>query len=265
MDNTMGRLANKTAIITGGNSGIGRAVAQLFSQEGAKVVIAARNIAKGQETTARLRASGGEAIFVQCDVRQPADCAHTVEEALRVFSQVDILFNNAGIVPLGTVLETSFEDWDDALATNISGVFYMSRSVLPHMIERGEGIIINNGSDWSLVGGQAAAAYCASKGAVALLTKAMALDHARQGIRVNAICPGDTYVERWDSHIRPGQSRDEYLTSVGNGFPLGRVARVEEIAKAVLFLASDDSSYMTGQLLVVDGGNTAGGTAVNYG
>jgi meso-butanediol dehydrogenase / (S,S)-butanediol dehydrogenase / diacetyl reductase len=260
----MNRLQNKVALITGGNSGIGRAVAQLFTQEGAKVVIAARDTAKGEQTAGRLLASGGEAVFVQCDVRRPDDCTRVVEETLRIFSRIDILFNNAGIVPLGTVLETSLEDWDNVLATNVSGVFYMSRAVLPHMIKQSQGVIINNGSDWSLVGGQAAAAYCATKGAVALLTKAMALDHARQGIRVNAICPGDTYVERWDSHIRQGQTREEYLADVGQGFPLGRVGTVEEIAKAVLFLACDDSSYMTGQLLVVDGGNTAGGTAAKY-
>src|SRR5262245_22826371 len=132
----MGRLQNKIALITGGNSGIGRAVAQLFTQEGAKVVIAARDAAKGEETTERLLSSGGEAFFVRCDVRQPEDCAQAVEETLRVFSQIDILFNNAGIVPLGTVLETSLQDWDDVLSTNVGGVFYMSRAVLPHMMER---------------------------------------------------------------------------------------------------------------------------------
>lgn len=133
--------------------------------------------------------------------------------------------------------------------------------MLPHMIERSRGIIINNGSDWAVVGGQEAAAYCATKGAVALLTKAMALDHARQGIRVNAVCPGDTYVERWKSHLKPGQDLEAYLAELGAGFPMGRVGTADELAKAVLFLASDDASYMTGHLLVVDGGNTAGGTA----
>jgi NAD(P)-dependent dehydrogenase (short-subunit alcohol dehydrogenase family) len=260
----MGKLDGKIALITGGNAGIGRATAQLFVREGAQVMIAARNVANGEQTVQQL---GAGAAFVPCDVRSYTDCQRAADETLCVFGQIDILFNNAGIVPAGTVLETSLEVWEDVVTTNISGVFYMSRVVLPHMIQRGSGVIINTGSDWSVVGGQEAAAYCATKGAVSLLTKSMALDHARQGIRVNAICPGDTYVERWDTKFGsryPGKSREEWLAIIGSAFPMGRVAAAEEIARAVVFLASDDSSYMTGQLLVVDGGNTAGGVAADY-
>lgn len=260
----MGRLEDRTALITGGSAGIGRATALLFAQEGARVVIAARSAERGQEVVARIQAAGGTARFVPCDVRRPDDCARAVQAALDAFGQLDILFNNAGIVPVGTVLDTPLSTWDDVLATNVSGVFYMSRAALPPMIARGRGVIINCGSDWSVVGGQEAAAYCATKGAVALLTKAMALDHGRQGIRVNAICPGDTYVERWNAKLKPGQTLEDYLDELGQGFALGRVAAAEEMARAVLFLASDDSSYMTGALLVVDGGNTAGGTAVTF-
>lgn len=263
----MGKLESKVALVTGGNSGIGQATAELFAAEGARVMIAARTVRKGQATLERIRAAGGEAAFVECDVRQYADCQKAFDATIRAFGQIDILFNNAGIVPSGTVPETSLEVWEDVISTNISGTFYMSKIVLPHMIERQRGVIVNNGSDWSVVGGQQAAAYCATKGAVALLTKSMALDHARQGIRVNAVCPGDTYVERWDTKYGtryPGQAREEWLAKIGNGFPLGRVADATEIARAALFLASDDSSYMTGQLLVVDGGNTAGGVAARY-
>jgi NAD(P)-dependent dehydrogenase (short-subunit alcohol dehydrogenase family) len=260
----MKRLEDKVALITGGNSGIGRATARLFAAEGAQVMIAARDAAKGADTLAQIKALGGQAQFVTCDVRQPEDCRKAVAATTAAFGRIDILFNNAGIVPLGTVVDTSLEIWDDLLATNVSGVFYMCRAVLPVMIAQGHGVIVNNGSDWSVVGGQNAAAYCASKGAVALLTKAMALDHARQGIRVNAVCPGDTYVERWDARLKPGQTREEYLSGIGGLFPLGRVANSDEIAKAVLFLASDESSYMTGQLLLVDGGNTAGGASTRY-
>ena len=260
----MGRLAGKVALITGGNAGIGAATARLFAAEGAQVMIAARNAVTGNETVAQIREEGGNAHFVRCDVRNVEECDHAVEETLNRLDRIDVLFNNAGIVPMGTTLETSLETWREVFATNVDGTFYMSRAVLPHMIKQGQGVIINNGSDWGVVGGQGAVAYCSTKGAVAQMTKAMALDHARQGIRVNAICPGDTYVERWQGKLKPGQTMDAYLEELGRGFPMGRVGAAEEIARAVLFLASDEASFMTGQLMVVDGGNTAGGTSASY-
>jgi NAD(P)-dependent dehydrogenase (short-subunit alcohol dehydrogenase family) len=260
----MNRLAGKVALITGGSSGIGAATALLFAQEGAKVVVAARNAEKSGAVVRQIQADDGEALFVPCDVRRFEDCESAVKATLEHFGRLDILFNNAGIVPSGTVLDTPLDTWDEVWTTNVSGTFYASRAALPHMIAQASGVIVNNASDWAVVGGRRAAAYCATKGAVALLTKAMALDHARQGIRVNAIAPGDTYVERWDSRLESGQTRDDFLREAGKAFPLGRVGAVEEIARAILFLASDDSSYMTGQLLVVDGGNTAGGTSEQF-
>lgn len=261
----MAQLAGRVALITGGNSGIGRATAELFAAEGARVVIAARNVAKGEATTAAIRAAGGEARFFRCDVRQPEDCQQAVDAAISAYGKLDILFNNAGVVPIGSVLETSVELWQDTFATNVHGMFYTTRAALPHLIAA-RGVIVNMASDWGVVGGQRAALYSATKGAVALFTKSLALDYGRQGVRVNAICPGDTYVERWRERDNLSSEQVEiYLKRLGEGFALGRVGTVEEIARAVLFLASDASSYMTGQLLIVDGGNTAGGTSASFG
>jgi NAD(P)-dependent dehydrogenase (short-subunit alcohol dehydrogenase family) len=262
----MGRLQDKTALITGGSSGIGKATAELFAAEGAQLLLTARSVDKGEATAAAIREAGGRAAFVACDVRRVEECERAVEAALTLYGGIDILFNNAGIVPYGTIEQTTTETWIDTFETNVHGVFYMSRAVLPHMVRAGRGIIINNGSDWAVVGGQGAIAYCASKGAVALMTKAMALDYGRAGIRINAVCPGDTLVDRWREGARfAGEdSFEEHIAKLGAAFPLGRVGSVEEIARAVLFLASDDSSYMTGQLLIVDGGHTAGGTSVRY-
>lgn len=258
----MAKLSKNKALITGGNSGIGRATALLFARERAHVVITGRNAGKGAAVVAEIEALGGQAQFIQADVRELADCERVADEA----GAVDILFNNAGVVTEGTVVDTPVDVWLDTLRTNVTGIFYMSRAILPGMIERGGGVVINNGSDWSVVGGQNAAAYCASKGAVANLTRAMALDHARQGVRVNAVCPGDTYVPRWNARYDTDDPAEieRILAAEGDVFPLGRVARVDEIARAVLFLACDDSSYMTGQLLVVDGGNTAGAVSEAY-
>lgn len=260
----MTKLSSKVALITGGSTGIGLATARLFAREGAQVIITARSADRGEAAAEAIRSEGGAAVFTPCDVRQQDDCERAAAFAVQQFGRVDILFNNAGIVPIGTILETTPEVWRDVWETNVSGTFFMTRAVLPGMIERGAGVIVNNASDWGIVGGQNAAAYATTKGAIVQLTRSLALDHARQGIRVNAVCPGDTVVERWRSRSGSDAEFDAYLRGLGEQFPLGRVGAVEEIARGVLFLASDDSSYMTGQMLILDGGNTAGGTSTRY-
>lgn len=250
-------LANKVALITGGTSGIGEATAMLFAKEGAGVVLTGRNEERGQQVRQKIVRDGGKAIFIPADVRKAEDCRRAVDETVRAFSQLDILFNNAGVFYPHTIVDCSEKEWDEQLDVNLKGTFLMSKFALPEMIRRGSGVIINNSSGWGIAGGDSAVAYCASKGGLVLLTKAMAIDHGRQGIRVNCICPGDvdTPMLPEDARMR-GLKWQEYLAGCANR-PLGRIGTPDEIAKAVLFLASDESSFMTGAALVVDGGGTA--------
>ena len=251
------RLANQTALIAGGTSGIGEATALLFAREGAKVAITGRNEKRGHGVTEAILSGGGRAIFLRTDVRHAAECERAVRETVNSFGSLDILFNNAGVFYPHDTLECSEQEWDEQIDINLKGTFLMSKAALPGMIAQGRGVIINNSSGWGIVGGDKAVAYCASKGGVVLMTKAMAIDHGRQGIRVNCICPGDveTPMLPLDAKMR-GQRWEDYIAGCANR-PLGRVGTAEEIAKAVLFLASEDSSFMTGAALVVDGGGTA--------
>jgi len=251
------RLKNQAALITGGTSGIGEATAFLFAREGAGVAITGRNEKRGHAITEKILEDGGKAIFLRTDVRKAAECEHAVRETVSSFGRVDILFNNAGVFYPHDTLECSEEEWDEQIDINLKGTFLMSKAALPGMIAQGRGVIVNNSSGWGIVGGDKAVAYCASKGGVVLMTKAMAIDHGRQGIRVNCICPGDveTPMLPQDAKMR-GLRWDDYIAGCANR-PLGRVGTAEEIARAVLFLASEDSSFMTGAALVVDGGGTA--------
>jgi NAD(P)-dependent dehydrogenase (short-subunit alcohol dehydrogenase family) len=251
------RLLDKVALVTGGTSGIGEATALLFAAEGARVAITGRNDARGAAVVERIANDRGKAIFIRADVSVAADCQRAVDETLRAFGRVDILFNNAGVFYPQTALECSEREWDEQIDVNLKGTFLMSKCALPAMIAQKRGVIVNNSSGWGIVGGDHAVAYCASKGGVVLMTKAMAIDHGAQGIRVNCICPGDveTPMLPADAKMR-GLKWENYIAGCASR-PLGRVGTVEEIAKAVLFLASDDSSFMTGAALVVDGGGTA--------
>jgi NAD(P)-dependent dehydrogenase (short-subunit alcohol dehydrogenase family) len=233
------RLKSKVALITGGTSGIGEATALLFAKEGASVAITGRSDSRGHAVVAQILEGGGQAIYIRTDVRKAAECSRAVDETLNSFGNLDILFNNAGVFYPHTTLECSEEEWDLQIDINLKGTFLTSKFALPPMIRQGRG------------------AYCASKGGVVLLTKAMAIDHGRQGIRVNCICPGDvdTPMLPEDARMR-GLKWEDYLAGCASR-PLGRIGTPDEIAKAVLFLASDDSSFMTGAALVVDGGGTA--------
>lgn len=251
------RFKDKVALITGGTSGIGEATALLFATEGAKVAITGRNDQRGARVVERVQQKGGIAVFFRADVSVADDCRRAVEETLRAFGALDILFNNAGVFYPQTALECSEREWDEQIDVNLKGTFLMSKFALPAMIAQKRGVIVNNSSGWGIVGGDHAVAYCASKGGVVLMTKAMAIDHGAQGIRVNCICPGDveTPMLPADAKMR-GLKWEDYIAGCASR-PLGRVGTAEEIAKAVMFLASDDSSFMTGAALVVDGGGTA--------
>jgi meso-butanediol dehydrogenase/(S,S)-butanediol dehydrogenase/diacetyl reductase len=257
----MKKLFGKTAIVTGATSGIGKATARLFAEEGANLIITGRRAELGQGVENEVKELGARCFFVQADHAQAGDCSRVVERTLAEFGRVDILFNNAGIVTSGTAETTSEEVWNETLAINVTAVWRMSRLVIPIMKRQGKGVIVNNGSDWTVVAGKDAFPYIASKGAVGMMTKAMALDYARENIRVNAVCPGDTLVERWmEKGYFEGSDPvnvEEAMNESSAYIPMGRFGKPEEIAQAVLFLASDDSSFVTGHLLLVDGGNTA--------
>jgi NAD(P)-dependent dehydrogenase (short-subunit alcohol dehydrogenase family) len=252
------RLEGKVALITGGTSGIGRATALRFAREGAAVAITGRNNKRGQQIVQDIVSNGGEAFFIRSDVRFADDCRSAVEQTLTRFGKIDVLFNNAGVLHPRTVPECTEEEWDETIDTSLKGAFLMSKYALPSMIERGSGSIIHMSSGWGILGGDKAAAYCAAKGGLVVMAKAMAIDHGPDGIRVNCVCPGDVQTPMLpDEAAKRGITWEEYAANAADR-PLGRIGTVDEIASAVLFLASDESSFVTGQALVVDGGGTAG-------
>jgi NAD(P)-dependent dehydrogenase (short-subunit alcohol dehydrogenase family) len=252
------RLRGQVALITGAASGIGRATALLFAREGAAVAAADIDQTGGESIVKQVVDSGGQAIFVPCDVSQAADCQRAVQQTVDTFGGLDILFNNAGTIRRADVLTITEQEWDRAMAVNVKSVFLMSKYAIPVMAERGGGVIVNTASGWGLVGGRNAVSYCASKAAVVNMTRAMALDHGSQNIRVNCICPGDTDTGMLRSEARQlGASVSDFLTEAADR-PLRRVGTPEEIAQAVLYLASDAASFVTGTALVVDGGGLAG-------
>lgn len=248
-------LSGKTAVVTGGGSGIGRAISELFAAEGASVVVA--DVHDGG-TAASITKNGGKVAYVKTDVRAEAQVKRLVAQARKRFGGIDILCNSAGIELLKPLSETSEEEWDRVLDTNLKGVFLTSKHAVPEMLKRRGGAIVNIASQLGLVGLENFTAYCASKGGVVLLTRAMALEYASRNIRVNCICPGPVQTPMLEREIRTEADPDAARKAWARRQPVGRLGLPQEIAQAALYLASERSSFVVGHTLVVDGGYTLG-------
>ncbi len=252
------KLKDKTAIITGGGTGIGKATARLFAQEGANIVITGRTENSLNDTSLEL---GNEGLEISClagDVSNETDCKKAVDFTVSKFGRIDILFNNAGVCYKSNTHETDTVMWDETFDINVKGVYLMSKHTLPHMIKDGGGSIVNNSSILGLKASPAGfAAYSASKGAVNQLTRSMALEYADKGIRVNAVCPGTIYTPMMDVLFDEWGEREIGEKRYISVHPIGRLAQPEEIAHAVLFLCDDNIKFITGAMLSVDGGMSA--------
>ena len=252
----MGRLDGKVVTITGGGRGIGYTTAHLFSDEGAKLVINDIDKARGRKAADEINEKGGNAIFIHGNVSSWSLWERIVAETMKAYGRIDVLFNNAGI-SIHKSLETTEEEWDRVIDVNLKSVFLGSKAVVPIMKKQGHGNIVNNASEIGIVGAKNLLAYGAAKGGVVQMTKGLALDLASTGIRVNAICPGITATPLALKGIADHPNPEKRRNYLEEGVPLHRMAEPIEQARAVLFLASDDSSFMTGASLVVDGGWTA--------
>ncbi len=254
----MTRLAGKTALITGGGTGIGRACALLFAREGARVAVAGRSAEPLRAVVAEIERAGGQALAVTCDVTQAQQVERAVRATVERFGALNVVVNNAGVLTLGSVEQTPESEWARVLGVNLTGTFLVSRAALPELRKAGGGSIVNIGSLYGLIGLKNRAAYAASKGGVAQLTRSMALDHAHEGIRVNCVCPAIVETEMiqqvFASQPDPAALRRQRIEQI----PLGRMGRPEDVAQLALFLASDESSWMTGVALPLDGGLSAG-------
>jgi len=251
------KLQGRVALITGGTSGIGRATATLLAREGAAVGVMGRDQVRGHAVVADIERAGGRALFTAGDVRRADDCHRVVDATVAAFGRLDVLFNNAGVLFPRTVPEMTEAEWRETIDVSLTGAFLMSKYALPIMMAQHSGVIIHNSSGWGIQGGDRAAAYCAAKGGLIVMAKAMAIDHGPQGIRVNCVCPGDVETPMLSAEAQMrGIEWTTYRSACANR-PLQRVGTVDDIARAVLFLASDDSSFMTGSALIVDGGGVA--------
>jgi meso-butanediol dehydrogenase / (S,S)-butanediol dehydrogenase / diacetyl reductase len=251
------RLEDKVCIITGGGSGIGRASALLFAQEGALIAVADKRGASAQKVAAECAAKGAQAIGIEADVSQAADVKRMVDATLEKFGRLDVLVNNAGYGITGSVVETDEAAWDALMAVNVRGVFLCSKYAIPAMKRNGGGTIVNTASVVAAVGIANRAAYCASKGAVAALTRAIAIDHVGDGIRCNAVAPGTIDTPYFSEILGKAADPDAVRKALAARQLLGRLGTPEEIAAGILFLAGDESRFATGTILTLDGGMTA--------
>jgi NAD(P)-dependent dehydrogenase (short-subunit alcohol dehydrogenase family) len=250
------RLAGKLALITGAGTGIGKAIGLAFAAEGAKVAVMGRRVEKLREVVDEIGKSGGEAVAVAGDVAKAADAARAVREVVEKLGGLNVLVNNAGMLSAKTVEQVPEEEWDRVMAINVKGPFLMSRAALPEFRKAGGGAIVNIGSILGLIAMKDRAAYCASKGAVTLLTKAMALDHAHEKIRVNCICPSLVETELIAGLFASADGEALRKARVAS-LPLGRVGQPQDVAEMVVFLASEESSWVTGTAIPLDGGLSA--------
>lgn len=251
------KLKDKVAIITGGAIGIGAAIAQLFAQEGARIALIDVEKALGEESCGKITGEGGECRFYLADVSRADQVKAAIDQVMQDFNQVDILVNNAGIWRPGRVIDLAEETWDQVLGTNLKGMFLVSRQVIPAMLKAGRGVVINVASVAGLVGATEASAYAASKGGVVNLSRSMALDFAPHNIRVNCLCPGMIDTAQGDMVVGHYKPQADPLESKRGWQPLPRVGLTSDVARAALYLAADDSEFMTGSIFVIDGGLTA--------
>ena len=248
-------MKDKVAIITGAKSGIGFAAALRLAAEGAKVVVA--DVRATQEEAQEIVRRGGDALSVQVDVSSELQVSALISRTVAAYGRLDVLVNNAGVELAKKVTETSEAEWDRLMGVNLKGVFLCSKAAIPEMKRTGGGAIVNVASELGVVGGSEIAAYCASKGGVVQLTKAMAIDHAADGIRVNCVCPGPVSTPLLEAIVAASSDPEEERRRIVDKTLLGRLGQPEEIANVVAFLASGESSYMTGSVVLVDGGWTA--------
>ena len=251
-------LADKVVLITGGTSGIGAACALEFGRCGARVVIVGRDRDRAGHICQKLRSESVSVDSVIADIRKLASCEQAVGHAVRHFGRLDVLINGAGVIIEGDALTTSPEAWLDLMDVNVNGAYWMCRAAIPEMRRNGGGSIVNVASDWGLVGGKNHLAYCTSKGALVNMTRAMALDHTADNIRVNAICPSEVDTPMLEAEIsRAWPDRTKGYIELAAGIPMGRISKPEEQARCIRFLSSPDASFVTGAVLSVDGGSTA--------